>query len=418
MSEADHNLPLSPYRALDLTDEKGMECGRILASLGMDVIKVEPPGGSLSRCIGPFYHDSLDPEESIFWFVSNVDKRGITLDITKEDGKALFLSLVEKSDIIIESFPVGYLKKLGLTYKDLCSINPRIIVASISGFGQTGPYRKFKAPDIVCMALGGEMNLVGDPDLPPLRIGIPQAYLHAGAEAAEACLAALWRREETGKGQNIDVSAQECVAWLGFYAQTIFEFSGKNIRRQGSWREIGRDLKFRYLYPTSDGYISFIPLGGFTREEPMKKLVAWMDREGCADEFLLGLDWKLLIPSELTPELAEKIEPQFEHFFLNHSKKELLAAAVKDGHFIAPVNTAEDILMSSHFKARDFWIRVDHPELGECLTYPGVPFSCGEQRYNINRRAPLIGEHNQEVFCTEMGLTSDELRLLKAGGII
>jgi crotonobetainyl-CoA:carnitine CoA-transferase CaiB-like acyl-CoA transferase len=418
MHEVDYELALSPYRALDLTDEKGMECGKILAFMGMDVIKVEPPGGSPARCIGPFYHDSLDPEESLFWFVSNVNKRGITLDITKEDGKALFLSLVKKSDIIIESFPVGYLENIGLTYGELCRINPRIVIVSITGFGQTGPYSSFKAPDIVCMATGGEMNIVGTPGRPPLRIGIPQAYLHAGAEAAAACLAALWRREETGKGQRIDISAQECVAWLGFYTQTVFEFSGQNITRQGSWRELGRDVKFRFLYPTRDGYISFIPLGGVTRAESMNKLVAWMEREGFADEFLRGLDWALFTPSELTPELAERMEPQFERFFLSHSKEELFSAALADGHFIAPVYTAEDILKSPHFKARDFWIQVEHPELGESLAYPGAPFSCNEQHYTIYRRAPLIGEHNREVFCEEMGLAADELVMLKAGGII
>ncbi len=194
---------LSHYRALDLTDEKGMMCGKILADLGMEVIKVEPPGGDPARNIGPFYHHQPHPEKSLFWFFLNLNKRGITLNLDTEDGRQIFKRLAQKVDLIIESFPVGFLGRLGLSYSDLSQVNRQIILTSITGFGQTGPYKDFKAPDLVVMAMGGEMNLTGDPDRPPLRIGVPQAYLHAGAEAASACLAALWHREMEGEGQYI-----------------------------------------------------------------------------------------------------------------------------------------------------------------------------------------------------------------------
>ncbi len=173
--------PLKGLRALDLTDDKGFLCGRMLADLGVDVIKVEPPGGDPSRMIGPFYRDIAEPEKSLYWFAYNANKRGITLKLDREEGKEVFKKLAERTDFVIESFPPGYLAKLGLDYASLTAINPRLILTSISAFGQSGPYADYKAPDLVGMAMSVLMYLCGDPDLPPVRISFPQAYLIAGA---------------------------------------------------------------------------------------------------------------------------------------------------------------------------------------------------------------------------------------------
>ena len=198
------NSLLDGIRVLDLTDDKGFLCGRILAEMGADVIKVEKPGGDVSRNKGPFYHDEPEPEKSLTWFAYNLNKRGITLDIDARDGQAIFFKLIKKADIVIESFPVGYMQQIGFDYVKLKELNRRIIMTSITPFGQTGPYKDFVASDIVVQAMSGYLYLCGDPAHPPMRISIPQVYLHASGEAATATMIALYHRESSGEGQYID----------------------------------------------------------------------------------------------------------------------------------------------------------------------------------------------------------------------
>jgi crotonobetainyl-CoA:carnitine CoA-transferase CaiB-like acyl-CoA transferase len=203
---------LSPYRALDLTDEKGLLCGKILGDLGADVIKIERPGGDRARRTGPFYHDDPHPEKSLFWFALNTSKRGITLNLDSVDGREIFKRLVEKADFVIESFAPGYLDGLGLGYSDLEKINPGVILVSITPFGQTGPYKDWKTADVVAWGMGGEMAPYGDADRPPVHFSHhSQAYLHAGSDGAQGALTALYQRHLTGEGQHIDVSIQESV---------------------------------------------------------------------------------------------------------------------------------------------------------------------------------------------------------------
>ena len=177
---------LSTYRVLDLTDEKGLLCGKLMGDLGADVIKIERPGGDAARQLCPFYHDEPDPEKSLFWFALNTSKRGITLDIETLDGQGIFRRLVEDADFVIESFPPGYLDKLGLGYSDLEKINPKVIMVSIAPFGHTGPYKDWKTSDIVAWAMGGQMAPCGEPDRPPYKVSYhSQAYLNAGLDAAQ-----------------------------------------------------------------------------------------------------------------------------------------------------------------------------------------------------------------------------------------
>jgi crotonobetainyl-CoA:carnitine CoA-transferase CaiB-like acyl-CoA transferase len=168
---------LGHYRVLDLADVKGMLCGKILADLGADVIRVEPPGGDPGRNIPPFYNDIPDPEKNLYWFGFNTNKRGITLDLETDDGRDRLKRLTESSDFVIESFPPGYMDSLGLGYSALSQSNPQIIVTSITPFGQTGPYKDYKASDIEIMAMSGLMYLCGDPDRPPVRCSFPLSYI-------------------------------------------------------------------------------------------------------------------------------------------------------------------------------------------------------------------------------------------------
>jgi len=227
---------LEGRRALDLTDEKGFLCGKILADLGMEVIKVERPGGDPSRKLGPFWHDEADPEKSLYWFAYNSNKRGITLDIETKDGKRIFEELVRRSDVVIESFKPGYMDDLGLGYAALSKVKKEIILTSITPFGQTGPYRDYEASDIVLMGMAGQLFLTGDSDRPPVSIGIPQACLHAGADAAVGTMIAYHHQRKTGEGQHVDVSLQQSAAWFLAFTIPYWEIDKVILGRVGSFR--------------------------------------------------------------------------------------------------------------------------------------------------------------------------------------
>ena len=212
MEEVHDTGMLSPYRVLDLTDARGLLCGKILADLGADVIQVEPPGGNSARGIGPFYHDEVHPERSLFWWAYTENKRSITLNLTSRDGQALLKRLVKTADFVVESGAPGELAAAGLGYDTLAALNPALIMVSITAFGQDGPYAHYKAPDLVGMGLAGFMYVTGDPDRPPVRVGFPHFYLHGAAAGATGAMLAHAQRTLTGQGQHVDVSCQEAVA--------------------------------------------------------------------------------------------------------------------------------------------------------------------------------------------------------------
>src|SRR6202008_191654 len=199
MSSTNRNLGLlSPFRVLDLTDELGFLCGKVLGDLGADVIKIEPRGGDPARRLGPFYKNQPDPEKSLYWFGFNNNKRGVTLDLEKSEGQKLLARLAADADFVIESFTPGYLDKLKSGYAALAKTNPKLVWVSITPFGQSGPYSKFHASDIEIMALSGSMSLTGAPDRPPLRVPFPQSYSWTGSYAAVGALTAHYHRELTG----------------------------------------------------------------------------------------------------------------------------------------------------------------------------------------------------------------------------
>ena len=253
---------LDGCRVLDLTDEKGFLCGRVLGDLGADVIKVEPPGGTPSRNIGPFYHDIPHPEKSLYWFAYNANKRGITLDIETADGRQIFEKLAMKADLVIESFQAGRLDELGLGYHALAQVNPRIIMVSITPFGQTGPYKDYKASDIVAVAMGGEMYVTGEPDRAPLRISFPQAYLHAGVTAAVAALIAYYHCRKVGEGQHVDVSICESMLSFSGNVAAFWYMLKENLKRYGAFRAgTAGGAITRLLWPCQDGYVMYTIMG-------------------------------------------------------------------------------------------------------------------------------------------------------------
>ena len=336
---------LSPYRVVDLADEKGVFCSRILADMGADVITVEPPAGSSARRIGPFYHDVPHPEKSLFWYSYGANKRAITLDLECEDGKALFRKLVATAHIVIESFAPGYMCDLEFGYGDLCEINPDIIVTSITPFGQHGPYKDFQAADLICWSMGGFTYLTGDSDRPPVQISSPQAYLTGSQEAAVATMAALCHLEFSGEGQQVDVSIQASVAKNMMNAPYFWQEARVNLDRAGPFR-VGLSLasKQRVIWKCKDGAVAFFFWGGKTGVRTNSALVQCMDEEGMAPEFMKEMEWATFDSARASDELFDKLSYHVGKFFLSKTKKELFSEAVKRKMTLYPVQDAADIV--------------------------------------------------------------------------
>jgi len=412
---------LSPYRALDLTDEKGFLCGRILGDFGVDVIKIEPPGGDPSRRIGPFYHDIPDPEKSLYWFAYNANKRGITLNIETADGQEIFKRLVKTADFVIESFPPGYMDKIGLGYSALSEINPQIILTSISPFGQTGPWGDYKGSDIALWALSSYMYVEGDADRAPVWFGYPQSYLHAGLEAAVGTLVAFHHCQLTGEGQWVDVSAQQALIVVNLQNQQYWNLARFNPKRAGPC--VHRSgVKWAYqrrIWQCQDGFVCFILMAGETGAPGNQALTEWMDSEGLAPECMKQMHWSAfdIRAEEITVEDYEQIAKALTTFFSRHTKAELYEEAVRRRIVLYPCSTIEDLRNNPHLRARDFWAQIEHPELNDTLVYPRPCMLLSETPCKIRRRAPLIGEHNEEIY-EELGLSREDLVLLKQGGII
>ncbi|MBI4522870.1 MAG: CoA transferase [Deltaproteobacteria bacterium] len=411
---------LSPYRVLDLTGELGFLCGKILGDLGADVIKIEPPGGEPARMLGPFYLDRPDPEKSLHWFAFNNNKRGITLNIENRTGRELFLRLAESADFVIESFVPGSLERLNLSYTVLRQVNQRVILTSITPFGQTGPYSRFKASDIEILAMSGCMSLTGDPDRAPLRASFPQSYHWTGSYAAAGALTAHYHRQRAGEGQQVDVSAQACLLWAFSHAHTFWDLNRQLEKRAGSFMT-GRSItgaKMRVFWPCKDGYINFIIYGGEAGRKTNQALVEWMDSKGKAPEFLKQKDWKSFNIAEVTQEEIDQMEAPIAGFFAGITKKEFFEGVIQREMLGYPVASVKEICADPHLDARNFWQSVEHPELGTSLTYPGGFAKFSATSCKIWRRAPRIGEHNEEVYCGELGLSNEELGKLKDSGVV
>jgi benzylsuccinate CoA-transferase BbsE subunit len=415
MSEEEQfDVMLGPFRALDLTDEKGLLCGKILADLGADVIKIEKPGGDPVRNIGPFYHDMPDPEKSLYWFAYNMNKRGITLNIETAEGQELFNKLVQSADFVIESFPPGYMDGLGLGYSVLSEINPRIIMTSITPFGQQSPDKDFKTCDIVSMAMGGLMYTTGTPDRPPLRISLPQAFVCAGAAAAMATMVAHYYRETVGEGQHVDVSIQAAVASTLSNFVPLWELNRINLHRLGSVLS-GRTsgTRQRTLWPCKDGYVIFYIMGGQIGEKTNKGIAEWMDSKGFAPDYMKQMDWGAFDMATTDQQLQDCLEAPVAQFFLKHTKAELLEGALKRGIMVFPVSNPKDVVENYQLQSRKFWLQVEHPEMNTTITYPGFFIRASDTPCRLQCRAPLVGEHNQEIYEKELGLSEKELVNLK-----
>jgi len=395
-----------------------------LGDMGDDVIKIERPGGDPARNIAPFYQDDIHPEKSLFWFAFNLNKRGVTLDIEKDDGKEIFREMVRKADFIIESFPPGYMEQQGLGYFNLEKINPRIVMVSISPFGQTGPYAKYKATDIVLMSMAGMVHLCGDPKRPPIRLSVSQSYLFGGALCG--AMGAHYFREITGQGQWVDVSLQQGLIFLTMQGPVMWDLNRINLSRSGSIHTFLRrnpdgSIKMNTIrsnFPTKDGFVEISLAGGPIFGSSSRALVELMDSEGMATKELLDRKWEAVSMATVEQEELDYISTVVEKYCASHTSMEIYDEAIKRNIMLAPLSTTEQLLENPQLKYREAWVEVEHPELGASILYPGPWSRFTRTPLVINRRAPLIGEHNREIYVDEMGLSEKELAALKGWGVI
>lgn len=409
---------LEGLTVLDLTDEKGCLCGNLLATLGARVIVVEGPAGNHARNMGPFCANKPGPDMGLFWLAYSSGKLGITLDIETEDGQEIFKKLCTKADVVIESFRPGYMDSLRLGYNTLSSTNPRIILTSITDFGQAGPYRSFKGSDLVDLALGGHLYLSGEPDRPPVRISYPQAYLHAAVDAAVATLVAEAGRQAFGFGQHVDVSVQESVIKLSLNAIPFYEMAGTIFRREGCKRMLVRNSPITQVWPCKDGFIDFMLGGGPAHLRNNAALTAWIDSVGLADEFILTFDWAKLDMANVGQDILDHLEGVIGRAFLAHTKKEIFDATLERGVELMPVFTIDEIVEGPQLEARQYFKDSRYPCEDGLRRWPGAFVKSSILEFETGLPAPRIGEHNDRVYGELLGLTVLELNALKEQGVI
>ncbi len=406
---------LSHLTALDLTDHTGFMAGRILADLGVRVIKVEPPGGDPERASGPVVAQVKGRQHSLVWLAYNHNKESITLDITRPQGKALFKRLVAKTDFVIESFAPGQMDRIGLGFEELRKINPGIVLTSVTGFGQSGPYRDYRYSDLTLMALGGVMNLIGDPDRPPVRVSIEQAIAHGCSQAAAGTLMAHAARAKSGEGSHVDCAILDSLILLIGGALPAWEVNKGEFKREGS--RMVTNISRRAIYPCKDGHLAFLLNFGRNAVPFMTPMVQWLKEEGMAGS-LGNVDFGNTKIEQLSKEQLTEYEDVFLRFFATKTKAEIREEAVKRRLLADSISTVADIYADSQLKARNFFYDVRHPDLGRDVLHPGTFILCPEESASDARPTPRGGEHNASVFGSMLKLKQSEIKQLHAQGVL
>jgi benzylsuccinate CoA-transferase BbsE subunit len=414
---------LKGFRLLDLTDEKGALCGKILADLGVEVIKVEPREGCSTRRIPPFLEDIAHPDRSLYSIAYHAGKKSVTANLASADGRSIVADLAAHCDFLVESHPLGHLDSIGLGYDALAKRNPRLIYTSITPFGDTGPGKDYQWADIISWAAGGMMYLMGEEGKPPIQMSLPQAGLHAGGEAAVSSLIAHYPRQIDGLGQRIVVNMQACIVWTLMNEQAMPILHGNYLSRTGQFTG-SADARRKMVYDCKDGHISILVAGGVVFGGSTRALIDWMGEHGFASDWMRTKDWISWVPGVFM-KLTERdhfeiddLETKIQQFFNTMTKAEIYAGGLKRRIFLAPVASVADTTADEQLKARDFWVSVPHDTLGKNLTFPGPFVKMSATPIGVPTRAPRIGEHNDEIYRDLLGLTPAHLTKLRASGAI
>ena len=381
---------LAPYRAVDLTDQLGGLTTRLLAGLGMDVVRVEPPSGHATRRRGPFLREE-DGGTSLYWAQLNAGKRSLTLDLEDTADRQRLMRLLGTADLLFESSAPGALRRLGLGYEQVRGVAPQLIYVSITGFGQTGPKSGWAATDLIGHVSGGLSSLCGDPDRAPLRPSVEQAASLAALNAASGAMIALHARHLSGRGQHVDVSMQGAMANTLGNARLYWAMDGIVTQRAGGARAFA-DRATRIIYPCADGYVAFVRVPA-----SIPALHRWMTAEGAEPRFDPEFWAGMAIAGAQTPPEAKiaELEGELEAFFAAHGAQHLYESGQAHRVMICPVNTPVDLAESVQLRAREFFAEVDDPVLGRLQT-PGAPLKLSGTPWR-ERPAPAPGQHTEEI---------------------
>jgi crotonobetainyl-CoA:carnitine CoA-transferase CaiB-like acyl-CoA transferase len=386
---------LSPYRVLDLCDERGQLAGMLLGDLGADVIRVEPPGGSDARRVGPFLDDGPEAERSLSFAAYNRNKRSVTLDFGTPEGRASFLDLVAGSDFVLDSGPPSLLDAAGLGFERLRGVNPQIVHVRTTPFGCDGPYANHPFADLTIASLGGPVALQGEADRAPVRMSVPQVWRHAGAETAVAALVAHTRMRTTGDGVFVDVSAQAAMAWTTLNASVASAIQGRDMERMGCDLQIG-PTSLPLVHACKDGHLIALGLGAL-----FGLLRPWMLEAGVIDEaFLDREDWTTYdsrffrggnfeIP-------IEELTDTYDRFFATRTKRELFEPGLAIGATLAPVQTLDDLLSFHQLAERGYFTDVELAN-GKRVKAPGAFAKSAGAPLARFEPAPRLGQHTGEV---------------------
>jgi len=384
-------------------------CAKLLADLGAEVIKIEAPGvGDEARRFGPFPGDVPHPEKSGLFLYCNTNKLGITLDVRKATGKKILLTLIKEADIFIENHPPQEMEKLDLDFESLKKINPKLIMTSLTPFGQTGPHRNYKATDLVSFHMGGYgyhiTGAVDDPNSdPPLKPRGHHANFAAGITGAAATLSAVFARKKTDRGQHVDISEQEAQVPFVFGNVANYTYEGKGNNRS---RSKNPPTGIVAVLPAKDGAVSISPRENhlWARWVEVMGNPEWAKDERFKDRASRVKHW-----SDLQPLIAEWTK--------EHPKDEIYRTAQAKRVPVFPVNTIEAVFQAEQFTARGFFKEIDHPVAGT-LTYPTAPYQFSRTPWEVIKPAPLLGEHNEAILCQRLGYSKSDLVKLREGGII
>ena|SRR5579884_648847 len=388
---------------LDLSSNvRGMHCAKMFADYGAEVILVEPIGGSFARQVGPFAHGNEGLETSLHFAHHNRNKKSITLNLDTPKGQEILRDLARQADLLIEDWPVGALAERGLGYEQLHAINPRLIVCSITGFGQSGPYAHFKTSNIVEDAMGGLMGITGPAYKPPTMTGGNQAEHTAAMHAAYACAVALLYRDLQGVGQHVDVSAQECVANVLENAIEQYTYTGVVRKRSGSRHPTAWPCT---VFPCGDGYIGMCCTQG--KEARAAALLA--------EDYELAEDPVLDNQFERRAR-ADELEPRLIKGYMKYGKAQLFHKGQSLGCPIGMTSDARDLATDPHLNEVGFFAEFDHPVIGKYKDI-AAPVYFTETPGVMRSAAPLLGQHTAEVLA-RLGVDTAILNHLHADGVL
>lgn len=393
---------VSDLRVLDLSQGiAGPLAAKLLADQGAEVIKIEPPEGDYARRRGPFPHNIPHPEKSLTFAYFNTGKKGITLNIRTPTGASLLKELARHADILIEDLRPGELASLGLGYDALEEVNGRLILVSVTPFGQNGPYKDFAAEDITLQAISGFLYLSGDPDKPPVQVALEQAQIMGGRCAAIATMLAVMERWTSGRGQHVDVSIAEAVASQPPMHIVQYSYLGV-VATRGPRTPNPTDGDY---LPCKDGYICITTGGG----NPWEKFAEFFQAPELLDPRYATREGRARYGAEIEQILVERLRER--------GKYEVFHTGMQNRFVLGVVQTPEEVLACPHLQERQAFQEVEHPVLGT-LRYPRSGFRLNGCPAGNIHPAPLLGQHNEEVFCGLLGLPRDALARLRAAGVI